>query len=140
MAQQKVKIQIPKDLSPDERIELSEAVIDFIRNRTQNGTGYRKETGRNYSLASKPYTKAYAGRKGVSRSDVDLTLSTEMLESIELLSHSSGSITVGYKPGRVNDKAEGNQKGSYGRSPNSKKARPFLGLSNADLQAILDTL
>lgn len=141
MAQQKVKIPIPKDLGPSERLELSEAVIDFIRNRTQAGTGYRKETGRNYSLASKPYTKAYAGRKGVSRSDVDLTLSTEMLESIELLTHSSGSITVGYEAGtKVNGKAEGNQIGSYGRAPNKKKARPFLGLTKADLDAILETL
>ena len=78
MAQQKVRISIPTDLGPDERIELSEAVIDFIRNRTEAGTGYRKETGRNYSLSSKPYTQQYAERKGVSRSSVDLSLSSQL--------------------------------------------------------------
>lgn len=137
--QQKIVIKVPKDLDPSERIELSEDIIDFIRLRTQNGTGYRAATGRNYGLSTKPYTKQYAKKKGST--DVDLTLTTEMLESIQLLSQKSGSITVGYeKASRINGKVEGNQIGSYGRSANPKKARPFLGISNKDLETLMDAL
>ena len=139
MAQQKVRIKVPKDLTKEDRIELAEDIIDFIQKRTKAGIGFRKKTGRNYNLARVPYTRKYAKRKGTSRTSVDLTLSTEMLESIELLNHASGSITIGYEKGSdVNDKAEGNQIGSYGRSPNKNKARPFLGLSKADLAVLLD--
>ena len=135
MTQQKVKIVVPKDLTPSDRVELAEDIIQFIQTRTSGGVGFRK--GRNYRLSEKPYTKEYAQRKGSSR--VDLTLTTEMLDSIDLLAHRNGSITVGYQAGsRVNDKAEGNQTGSYGRSPNSKKARPFLGLTLRDLDTLLE--
>ena len=139
MAQQKVTIKVPKDLSPDERLELAEEIIEFIKLRTENGTGYRAKTGRNYKLGSVPYSKQYATKKGVGRRSVDLSLSTEMLNSIELLNHRSGAITVGYEAGtEVNGKAEGNQVGSYGRSPNPRKARPFLGISSGDLQTLID--
>jgi hypothetical protein len=138
-SQQKTVIKVPKDLSPSERIELSEDIINFIRLRTQNGTGFRPGTGRNYSLSNKPYTKDYAKKKGSSF--VDLTLSTEMLESMKLLTQKSGSITIGYDKGdKINGKVEGNQIGSYGRSPNPKKARPFLGISNKDLETLMDAL
>ena len=139
--QQKAVIKVPKDLTPSERRELAQEVIEFIQKRTSNGTGFRPSTGRNYSLSSKPYTKEYAEKKGVSRSNVDLMLSTEMLESIKFLNERSGSITIGYEEGdKINGKVEGNQIGSYGRSPNPKKARPFLGISNKDLEVLMDAL
>lgn len=132
MVWQKTRINIPEDLGPDERQNLALEIIEFIKTRSQNGVGVRKR-GRGFENFSLPaYSKEYAERKG--QTNVDLTLSTEMLESIELLSHSKGSILIGFQNGTdVNAKAEGNQTGSYGRAPNRRKARPFLGITRSDL-------
>jgi hypothetical protein len=142
-APQQVSIKIPekhqdKTSNPEKRRSLALDIIVFMINRTLDGTGTRKQ-GRgfsNYSLGSKPYTKEYAEKKGVGRSDVDLTLSSEMLNSIQFFPSKSnkGELVVGFKAGtRVNAKAEGNQLGSYGRSPDRNKARPFLGITRDDL-------
>lgn len=138
MAQQKVVIAIPEDLDPGERQDLGLDIIEFIKDRTRDGVGFRKSTGRNYNLSRIKYTKEYAKKKGVSRSDVDLTLTEQMLESMALLNSRAGSLTIGYVAGtKENAKAEGNQKGSYGGRPNSSKARPFLGLTKKDLSRIM---
>jgi hypothetical protein len=61
-----------------------------------------------------------------------------MLEGIELLSHNSKGLLMAIQRHKLNDKAEGNQIGSYGQSSgNPRKARPFLGLTKADLEQIL---
>ena len=141
MAQQKFRIEIPKDFTPSERERLAEKIITFIQERTSfEQKGFNPKTGRNYSLSNKPYTEQYADKKGVSEDDVDLTLSSDMLAAIELLNHRSGSITVGYSAGsKENAKAEGNQIGSYGKPQGDpSKARPFLGLTKADLRRIID--
>lgn len=143
MAQQKVKIEIPKDLPPEAREDLARKIITYIQERTATEQkGYNPDTGRNYSLSRKPYTEKYAEKKGVGETDVDLLLSGDMLDAIELLTHRSGSITIGYPAGSdQNGKAEGNQKGTYGKSkPDPKKARPFLGISKGDLRRIIDGL
>lgn len=139
MAQQKVVIKVPDDLDPGERTDLGLDIIEFIKDRTREGTGFRKSTGRNYKLSRIKYTKEYAKSKGVGVSNVDLTLDGSMLESMALLKSRSGSITIGYVAGtEENGKAEGNQKGSYGGKPKKSKARPFLGLTNKDLNRIMD--
>lgn len=131
MAWQKTRISIDSDLDPSERTELAEEIIEFIRDRSQRGIGTKGRFPK--------YSKAYRLKKG--QSNVDLTLSSEMLESIELLSHQKGSLLIGFKNGTsVNAKAEGNQIGSYGRSPNPAKARPFLGLSEGELDLIMERL
>jgi len=123
MAQQKVKLNIPKDFTPSERVEFSDEIIDFIVRRTQAG---RDSSNRKFSK----YSKEYAKKKGVSRGAVDLTLTSDMLSSIKLLNHRSGSITVGFDAGTfANDKAEGNQK---------KNGRQFLGMNSADLDNLVD--
>lgn len=85
------------------------------------------------------YTKEYAAFKGVGRNEVDLTLDDEMLVSMEMVSQRSGQVRVGYDSGNPEQpKAEGNIKGSYGKPrANSKKARPFLGISKRQLEIIL---
>lgn len=136
--QQKVTIRIPDDLRPDERQEFAEGVIEYIRQRSRDGTGVRK-VGRGFSLYQFPaYTEKYAKRKGQSK--VDLTLSEEMLESIELLRHKRGEITIGFQRGTdVNAKAEGNQIGSYGKPRGDpSKARRFLGLTSDERETLLD--
>ena len=132
MAQQKVRIPLPKSLSDSERAILGQKIAEFIKDRTREGTGFRATTGRNYNLGSIPYSKDYAERKGVSRSDVDLTLEGTMLDSIEHLPTTSrDSITVGFSPGEENEKAEGNAK---------VHGRPFLGLLKKDLERLMGEL
>jgi hypothetical protein len=141
--QQKVTIAIPDDLKPDERIEFAEGVIEHIRERTKQGTGVRKR-GRGYQLYDFPeysdeYLKAL-DRVGARKSNVDLYLSGEMLESIELLRHKRGEITIGFARGSdLNGKAEGNQTGSYGKSrPDPKRARRFLGLTRDEVDLLME--
>jgi hypothetical protein len=143
-APQQIEIQVPEEASSnaEARARLAENIISFIIERTRGGTGVRRRGKgfENYDLSSKPYTKEYADFKGTSVSDVDLTLSEEMLDAIQYFpsKSSAGLIVIGYKAGtKVNAKAEGNQIGSYGRSPNPKKARPFLGITRADLLGLL---
>lgn len=127
MGWQRFRVNIDKRYKPDERKAIAEAIIDQIQNRSASGTSLNGK-------AFRPYTKKYADRKG-SRS-VDLILSGEMLESIRLISESSGTLLIGYEKGAaVNGKAEGNHLGTYGG--NAKKPRPFLGIQQQELSEIL---
>lgn len=133
---QQVEIRLPRGFgeSPSERADLAADVIDFIRERTSNGVGIRK-AGRGFTNFEFPeYTEDYATAKG--QDNVDLLLSGEMLDALRFFPSKSkkGLLVIGYKAGtKINAKAEGNQIGSYGRSPNRKKARPFLGITRTDL-------
>jgi hypothetical protein len=127
------KIKLPKTLKPKERVQIAEVVINHIINRTTAGQD------RNNKDFPK-YTAKYADEKGVGTGEVDLILSGEMLESIELISHKSGEIIIGYKDpsDELAGKVEGNRIGSYGGEPNSKKARDFLGIASDDLEVLID--
>lgn len=116
----------------------------MIRTRTESGTGVKRTADggfRHYKFPA--YSKAYkesldfaiAGKT----TKVDLTLSGDMLAALDVLGHSNGSITVGYEAGtEENDRAEGNQKGSYGGRPRPSKARSFLGITQSELDSILE--
>ena len=136
---QQVTIRVSQDVasSPADREALALPIVEFIRQRSQSGVGARKK-GRGFENYEFPeYTPAYAAEKGSD--SVDLTLSEEMLDSLQYFPTKSGrgSITVGFRAGtKVNAKAEGNQMGSYGKAPNPKKARRFLGMSRAELELI----
>lgn len=67
--------------------------------------------------------------------NVDLTLSGEMLQSIQLLNHKKGEITIGFDRGdkENNDKATGHITGFYGRSK-VQKVRDFLGITETDFK------
>ena len=139
MAQQKVKIKIPKTYSPDERVALSVEIIDQIIDRTKSG---KDKKGKDFPGYSKGYVDSFDFKlAGKSKSKVDLSLSNEMLNSITLLNHKSGEITIGYEKGDDlnNAKAEGNIKGTYGqKKPIPGKKRDFLGISKTELKEITD--
>lgn len=139
---QQVEIKVPVEFTSNatDRRDLALEIIEYIQTRTQKGVGCRKQ-GRGFTNVTFPeYTKAYANRKGVRQGDVDLVLSGEMLDAIQYFpsKSSAGTLVIGFKAGsKANAKAEGNQLGSYGRSPNRKKARPFLGITSEDLLNLL---
>lgn len=133
MAWQKVRIPIPEGFDPETRKQIGEDVIEAIRERCASGYGVTEE-GKRYKLPA--YSKSYAEAKGTTQ--VDLRLSSEMLSDLKVLSTSKDSILVGFENGtETNARAEGNQLGSYGGSPNSKKARRFLGITQDELKKII---
>jgi hypothetical protein len=126
------KIILPKTLKPKERKQIAEVVINHIINRSAAGLDKNdKKFPR--------YTSKYAEIKGVGTSDVDLILTGEMLESLELVSDGPGYITIGYKnpSDELAGKVEGNRIGSYGKDPDPKKARDFLGIDADTLETLI---
>ena len=137
MAWQKTRIDLPEDLPPSVREAIGRDILRHIQERAINeNKGFNPDTGRDKKFPG--YSKEYAKAKGSSRSDVDLILSGDMFSAMDILSHKKGSLLIGFRNGTdENAKAEGNQIGSYGRSPDPSKARPFLGLTKKDLDEIV---
>lgn len=139
MAWQRTRIELPEGLTPGERREVGERIVELIRERTAEGVGIRN--GRRYAFPG--YSKSYIEREafkaaGKSPNRVNLRLSEEMMAELRVLSHTPNSVLVGFDNGTdANAKAEGNQIGSYGGSPNPRKARAFLGITQSELRAIL---
>lgn len=136
--QQKATIKIPNDdFTASQRREIADAVVEFIKDRTQSGEGVRKR-GQGFSARDFPdYEKDYRKRKGQSL--VDLVFSGEMLDQLKVVkSNTRGEIEIGYRSnGKINGKVEGNRIGSYGGSPNPRKARDFIGITRDDLEELL---
>lgn len=134
MAWMKTKVSISTSLKPKDRVAISEAVIEYIKNRTLDGIDKNLEKFPNY-------TKSYAQFKGVSVSDVDLVFSGDMLSDLKLLSHKSGELTIGFeKNSKSNGKAEGNIKGTYGQPSPVQAPRDFLGISSEEIDSLLSNL
>ncbi len=137
--QQKVTIDLPDwvaDLTASERRAIGADICDFIRARCAVGQGVRKhgESWRTYTFPE--YSPEYREQKGSSR--VDLVLSGEMLDKLKTLKVAATSVEVGFTGGaKLQGKVEGNRIGSYGGEPDPAKARDFLGVTRAELAAIL---
>lgn len=136
--QQKITIAIPEGYSSVERDAISDRMIDNIIKRSKASNGV--SDGKLYPFPK--YSKSYEGSldfKIAGKSDkVNLTLSGSMLNSIVKLTDRKGSVTLGFQADDPNNaKAEGNQLGSYGGSPNESKARRFLDLTKGELSKIL---
>lgn len=140
MAWQRVKIEIPDDLKPGEREDIAWLVLEHIRDRTATGRGLNADGSRlkRFPGYSESYKKSLDFKIGRKSSTVNLTLSGDMLDAMDLLSHKKGQLVIGFENGSVdNDKAEGNILGAYGGDPNPGKARNFLGVTDAELKTIL---
>lgn len=121
--------RVPNRLNASQREELAQAIIQEIFERTQRGID---KDGKPFKSYTKQYVESLDFRNaGKSRSNVNLTMTGDMLGGLELVSHSAGLITIGYKDiaSETANKAEGNIIGSYGKKlPNAENARNFLGL------------
>lgn len=136
--QQKFEVDVDVSYTDAERRELAREIIDFIVSRTRDKN--LDKDNRSFPGYSKDYINSLEFKlAGKSRSDIDLTLSGDMLDSIKLLSSRAGKLVIGFDRGTENDKAEGNRIGSYGKSfGNPTKARDFLGIHPEDLSKILE--
>lgn len=136
--QQKVTIAIPEVYGPAERQAIGQAIVDFIvlRTREQNLDKNGRSLGRySDSYAASLDFKIAGKRKGT----VDLTLSGEMMDALELLNtRQPGQVVIGYSRGdKINGKVEGNRLGTYGNRKKVAKARDFLGITETAKRAIL---
>lgn len=137
-----LEIELPEKLKPNQRQAIAQEVIDFIVQRTQKGQDVK---GEKWSGSRGTYSKSYEKSldfkiAGKSKSKVNLTLSSEMLNDLEIIKQGKGKIVIGYGRGNASrGKAEGNILGTYGNAtPRRGKSRPFLGISKNDLAEIVD--
>jgi hypothetical protein len=125
--------KLPRGYSEDDLPDIADDVIQFIKDRCAVGFGVR--SGKVYQFPG--YNPDYQKNVKGGQARVDLLLSGEMLDAIEVLSIDGREVTIGFNDEEQNAKAEGNQLGSYGRAPNPRKARKFLGLTVEEREAIL---
>lgn len=136
MAQQKFTIKIDSDFDLATRRAIAEDVIDFIIERSKSGKDKNNIPFADYSEG---YINSFDFKLAGKSKKPNLTLTGEMLNSIELLNSTAGNLTIGIPllDEFNNKKAEGNIKGTYGSTtPNPLKARDFMGISDADLNKI----
>jgi len=135
---QKTTIHLDPEYTKDERLVIGQEIIDFIVKRTQEKN--KDKNNNTFPDYSKEYVKSLDFKiAGKSKSDVNLTLSGDMLAAMQILNDRKGLVTIGFQNGtEENAKADGNIRGTYGQSRGSKKkARDFLGLTQKDLDTIL---
>lgn len=133
----KFTAHVPTLLTGAERVEIGRKVIDHILYRTRSQS--KDKDGNSFPGYTKGYKKSLDFRNANKTGKVTLTLTGDMLDTLDILSHGEGYIDIGYETGSGEaDKVEGNVIGSYGRTANASKARDFLGISESALKTIVD--
>ena len=136
-----IDIPVPDDLTPSERRELADLIIEHIVDRTQRGIGKNGEkwTGKRGNYSDE-YMNSLDFKATGKEKKVNLELSGDMLAALRLINTSPGNIRIGYKKGSSEEKkAEGNILGTYGQDkPIPGKARDFLGIERSKLRELLD--
>ena len=114
---------------------IAEEILNFIVERTKKGKGM---DGSSFPSYSTEYKNSLEFKIGGKTNKVNLTLSGEMLDSIEIIKAENGKISYGYsESNEMMGRAEGNITGSYGKPQgNSSKARRFLDISPKELAKI----
>lgn len=135
----KTEILLPKDYDDEDAQTVAEEILNFIVERTKKGYGSDGEKFPGYSPS---YKASDVFKLGGKSSKVDLTLSGEMLDSLEILQAKRGKIVIGFAKGSdMNGRADGNCRGSYGTSKDDpSKARNFMELSGKELSKIIRSL
>lgn len=135
---QRIKIDLSGyGLSPDQKDEVADLIIERIVNRTDQG---KDKDGRKFAGYSKSYKESLDFKVAGKSSKVDLQLSGDMLAALSVLDKTSRSVTIGFENGsEENAKADGNIRGTYGQSkPIPGKSRDFLGITDAELSKIIN--
>ena len=124
-----------KGYTEAEREAIAIEVIDQIVKRTKSG---KDKNGDAFAKYSKSYKDSQNFKIAGKGSSVDLTLSGDMLDSIQVLANRSAKVVIGFENGTTeNGKADGNIRGTYGQSSPVGPARDFLGISESELKRIL---
>ena len=138
MPQMKEKIKIPKGYTRRERAAIAQEIIDFIRFRTREQG--RDKNGKLFKGYSKAYKESLDYKISNKGGKVNLTLSGELIDSVKKVADSDGEIVIGHdgRSGKLNGKAEGNIKGTYGDDNRKNRTpRDYLGISKTQLSKII---
>lgn len=127
------------DFSGKENLKqlIGQAIIDHIVERTKDGLGVSLKddgSGRTVKLKS-PYSKTYAKSlefkaAGKSKNNVNMTLSGQMLSTLDVKKIDGNKITIGWEDAEENAKAFNHVTGD------TVPKRPFFGVSNKELREI----
>lgn len=130
--QQKITINLPSTFSDTERKQAGKLLIKLIKARTAKGLDINNQPFKGYSEAY----KASKDFKIAGKTDrVNLELSSEMMDSLEILGTGHGFVTIGYESGTdVNERALWAK--DFGNGP----SRKFLGVSKADIKKVTDSI
>ncbi len=134
---QKINLEdlIGTDISFDRDLvrEIGQAIIDYMVDRAEDGRGL------NGVKLKSPYSKSYAESldfkaAGKSRGNVNMTLSGDMLASIDILDQDGSTIEIGIEDEEQAIKAYGHQTGFEGHPVLDGPKRPFFGVSVKELE------
>lgn len=128
-------IELP-EYSFAEREAIALEVIDRIVERTKAG---KDKNGNAFAPYSKDYKESENFKIAGKSNKVNLELSGDMLDGLEIIENRDGRVVIGY--GTHNSeggKAEGNILGTYGQEKQVGPKRDFLGIQEKELDAILD--
>jgi hypothetical protein len=134
----RLNVEVSNRYTAQEKRAIAQDIRDYIieRSRRGLGPGAKPWSGKagEYSEEYKNSLEFRIGGKSPNR--VDLTLSSEMLDSLRA-NLKSGKIQIDLEE-NVRGKAEGNIRGTYGKkSPIPGKQRNFLEMTNTELRNIL---
>lgn len=126
-----VTIAIPSSFDASARQAVGRAVVDFIVRRTKRGVDIQGSKFRGNDGDGK-YSDSYRASgefeaAGKSPRRINMTLTGDMLDSLEVISTRPGFITIGYPDGPESQKSIWMREKGYN----------FLGIKNEDLQKIL---
>jgi hypothetical protein len=124
----------PMPESENLKKRLGQAVLDKIKDRTLAQKDVNNKKFKKYSTQYKESLdfKAF----GKSPNNVNLTLTGDMLDFMDLLEIDGDRLVFGWDDEDEAAKAHGNIKGSYGGDPNPKKARDFFGLTPGQIKEL----
>lgn len=110
--------------------KIAQGIIDYMVDRAKSGRGLGRK-----DLKS-PYSKSYSESltfkaAGKARNDVNMTLSGDMLRSIDILEEDGASVVIGIEDEVDAPKAYGHLTGFEGHPtiPSGKYKRPFFGVT-----------
>lgn len=117
--------KVPNDQALREQI--GQAIIDKIVERTQSGTGVN---GRAFKPYSESYKKSSSFDVFGKSDDVNLTLTGDMLGTLDIKAQSRGAIRIGWRDETQNAKAFNHHTGD------TLPRRPFFGLMDKEIKEI----
>ena len=113
---------------PDLKLEIGQAIIDKIIERTEDGQDISENDFKKYS---KEYVESDEFKDfGKSKNEINMTLTGRMLDDIDIISESRNTIKIGFEDETETLKAFNHNTGD------TVKKRKFFGIRSEDLKEI----
>lgn len=128
--QQIVRISLPNDWNEEDRLRAGTLIRKTIIQRTREDN--RDVDGNKFPGYSESYKNSIDFKiAGKDPNKVDLTLSGDMLDSIQTIKHGDGYIDIGFTSGTLE-----NDKAAWSAASDNGPSRKFLGLTDSEKEII----